>query len=73
MMWLNRKLLLVVVLLAGSIFAHSPSTAHFCVSSFDLHYEGFFFAGNQGCSKGRSRYGMELAGFTDVRTHGLDE
>lgn len=42
MMWLNRKLLLVVALLAGSIFAHSPSTAHFCVSSFDLHYEGFF-------------------------------
>ena len=43
MMFLNRKFLLVVALLAGSLFARSPSTMHFCVSYFDyLKYEGFF-------------------------------
>ncbi len=43
MMFLNRKFLLVVALLAGSLFARNPSTMHFCVSYFDyLKYEGFF-------------------------------
>ena len=43
MMFLNRKFLLVVALLAGSLFARNPSMMHFCVSYFDyLKYEGFF-------------------------------
>ena len=43
MMLLSRKFLLVVALFIGSLFARSPSTAHFCVSNFDyLKYEGFF-------------------------------